>query len=128
MTLDNIKKEWKPRGVEYLFDSIRGSKLHQEARKILKEKHKTLAILEEVSIPVRKRKTLYLDFYIPSLSTAIEVQGQQHSSFNSMYHKNVRDFINQKKNDREKAEWCKKNDIHLVELLYNEVKEWKDQI
>ena len=125
--LDGKELNWKPRGQQSLFDAG-GSKLHQAARIILKEHYRTNLILEEVSIPVRNRKTLYLDFYVPTFKIGYEIQGQQHYKFTSMFHKSKADFMKQKKNDREKAEWCEINSINLIELKYDEESLWPNQI
>lgn len=126
--LDGNKYEWRARGKTFLFDSSKGSGLHQSARSILKDRFPTIAILEEVSIKVRKRKTLYLDFYIPMRKLAIEVQGSQHFTFSSKFHGSKRDLLKQQKNDREKASWCELNDISLVTLRFDEVKDWENQL
>jgi hypothetical protein len=53
---------------------------------MLHEKFPTLQILEEVSIPLRSKETLYLDFYIPLIKKCIEVHGEQHYKFVPFYH------------------------------------------
>ena len=126
--LEGKKLTWKARGVCELFDSHRGSTLHQQARKILKTKYPTSNILEEVSIPIKSRKTLFLDFYIPSLSTAIEVHGEQHFKFNPMFHKSKFDFLKQKRNDNDKQQWCEINRINLIILRFDEINQWETQL
>lgn len=123
--LDGKEYEWQARGRTFLFGDM-GSSLHKKARLILHGRFPTVTILEEVSIPVRKRKTLYFDFYLPGRKLAIEVHGEQHYSFSSLFHKTKADFVKQKKNDREKAEWCEINGIQLVELSCREQDMWED--
>lgn len=125
--LDGREIEWKPRGKEYLFNK-NVSKLHAEVREILKEKFPTMRVLEEVSLPIRARKTLFLDFYIPLKNIGVEVHGQQHFAFSTLFHKTKADFMRQKKNDREKEEWCELNGITLIALRFDEQKYWRDQI
>ena len=105
------------------------SKLHVSARKILYEIFPTMKILEEVPIKPRGSKTQYLDFYINQIKLAVEVHGQQHYKFNTMFHASARDFLNQKKNDADKQEWCWLNGITHIELPYNEdIEQWKKKI
>lgn len=125
--LDGKVFEWKPRGREYLFNS-NSSGLHDKARDVLNNRFPTIRILEEVSIPVRRGKTLFLDFYIPMKRVAVEVHGSQHFSYSSMFHKTRADFMRQKRNDREKAEWCELNGINLIVLKFDEEKDWVNQI
>lgn len=126
--LDGIQMCWKPRGRVDLFDIREKSSLHKLAKELLKEKYPTIRILEEVTIPIRKRKSQYLDFYIPIKNMAVEVHGEQHFAMSSMFHKTKADFIKQKRNDREKAEWCDLNGISLIVLRYDEKDKWKELI
>ena len=125
--LDGKELAWNPRGKGQLFNT-NASSPHSVTRDLLVKKYPTMTILEEVSIPVRSRKTLYFDFYIPMIRTAVEVHGAQHFSFNSHFHKSKKDFFNQKKNDRDKLEWCEINNIELIELRFDEEKDWVNQI
>jgi hypothetical protein len=85
--------------------------------------------LQELSIPLRRNETLYLDFYIPLLKKAIEVHGEQHYKFVAYYHNNAMGFIKHKKRDNEKREWCEINNIEYIELPFNEsLEEWKQRI
>lgn len=105
------------------------SSLHLTARELLTSTYPTLQILEEVSIPIRKSETLYLDFYLPLNKLCIEVHGEQHYKFIQFYHNNMLSFIKSQKNDREKKEWCSINGIKYIELPYNEtVEQWKLRI
>ena len=125
--LEGRELEWKARGKNYLFNK-KTSRLHSMTRTILSEKYPTLTILEEVSVPIKKNKALYLDFYLPLIRLAVEVQGEQHFAFNPHFHQTKAQFIKQRKNDREKAEWCELNNINLIELRYDEEEKWKDKI
>jgi hypothetical protein len=121
---------WKLTGqIVTATDKRSRSKLHVKARKILYEMFPTMKILEEVPINPRGNKTQYLDFYINQIKLAVEVHGQQHYKFNTMFHASARDFLNQKKNDADKQEWCWLNNITHIELPYNEdIEEWKNKI
>lgn len=102
------------------------SSFHLNARKLLVEIFPTLQILEEVPIPLRKKETLYLDFYLPLIKLAVEVHGEQHYKFVPFYHNTQMNFLKSKKRDNEKQEWCEKNNIRHVVLPYSEsVEEWR---
>jgi len=121
---------WKPVGdIVTADDSRPRSKLHIEARKILYELFPTMRIIEEVPINPRTIKTQYLDFYISNIKLAVEVHGQQHYKFNTMFHASAQDFLNQRKNDVDKRDWCEVNGITLIELPYDKgTEEWKEII
>jgi len=121
---------WKLKGeIVSASDSKRRSKLHVMARTILYDLFPTIQILEEVPINARPGKTQFLDFYINKIKLAVEVHGQQHYKFNSMFHASAQDFLNQKKLDADKREWCLYNNITLIELPYNEKEEeWRNRI
>lgn len=102
------------------------SSFHLNARKLLVETFPTLQILEEVPIPLRKKETLYLDFYLPLIKLAVEVHGEQHYSFIPFYHSTKMNFVKAKKRDNEKKEWCEKNAIkHIVLPHYESIDEWR---
>ena len=102
--------------------------LHIQAREILYELFPTMQILEEVPIKTRPNQNQFLDFYINKIKLAVEVHGQQHYKFNSLFHASAQDFLKQKKMDQDKKEWCELNNITYIELPFNEVKEWKKTI
>jgi hypothetical protein len=121
---------WKIKGeIVTANDDRSRSKLHVKARKILYDLFPTMQILEEVSINPRSGKTQYLDFYINQIKLAVEVHGQQHYKFNSLFHASAQDFLKQKNNDSDKRNWCKINNISYIELPYNEDEDlWKIKI
>lgn len=128
--LDDNIVNWVITGDRVVANDIRKrSNLHVAAREILYELFPTLPILEEVTIPVRYGSSQYLDFYINNIKLAIEVHGQQHYKFNSLFHSTARDFLHQKKKDQDKREWCEQNNITCIELPYNEdIEQWKQRI
>lgn len=103
------------------------SSYHNAAREIIKEKYPTLQIIEEHPIKVEKT-TYYLDFYLPLIKLAVEVQGSQHYEFSALFHGSQAGFIAQKKRDVAKAEFLEDKGIRLVALKFNEQEKWKDQI
>jgi hypothetical protein len=60
---------------------------------------------------------LELDFYIDELKLAAEVQGDQHFSFVSFFHKTEDGFKQQKQRDAEKSLICFQNGIMLKEIF-----------
>lgn len=116
---------WPPSGHTPLNDDIRPrSELHVRARKLLRKIYPTQRILEEVPIPCG----LYLDFFLPSVKMAVEVQGQQHFSQVEFF-QSKSGFLKGQKNDQTKRNWCELNNIKLVELRYDEEdEEWKNKI
>lgn len=123
---------WKIKGeiiASSIVDSRHRSNLHVQARNILYELFPTSIILEEVPINTKPGITQYFDFYISKIKLAIEVHGPQHFKFNKLFHSSAKDFLNQKKSDSDKREWCIINNITLVELSFNEkIEEWKKKI
>lgn len=108
------------------------SKLHIRARDLLKDIFPYDVIHEEVTLPGSKskiRKTLlYADFFLPARKLIIEVNGQQHSEHVKFFHDTKHDFYKAKLRDRDKQNWCELNNIALIQLEYNEIDNWKEQI
>jgi len=121
-------------GTEYNFkipekiikkNSANASGPHIRARTLLQRIFPHVKIIEEVPIQIDEKRTLKLDFFIPTLLLAIEVHGQQHYKFNSFHFKNKGNFLKAQQNDEFKKEWCNINQIRLVVLAYNESdEEW----
>ena len=105
------------------------SSLHLQARKLLVETYPTLQILEEVTIPLKKNESLYLDFYLPLKKICFETHGEQHYKFIPFYHGNVLNFIKSQKRDRDKEQWCLNNNIGYIVLNYDEsTEDWAEKI
>ena len=90
-------------------------------------------IFEEVylvgAVSEINNRGLILDFYLNSLKTAFEIQGQQHSQYISFFHGNKLEFFRAKRLDGLKRSWCELNHITLLELPHNESdKEWEIRI
>ena len=111
--LDGNNHNWLLTG-NTAYGTANKSELHLRARKILKEEYPTLQLLEEVSIPLKKGVTLYMDFYLPLKKICVEVHGEQHYKFIPFYHSNLIAFAKSKKRDLEKQEWCEQNGIAYV--------------
>lgn len=114
--------------IVYENDMQKKSSLHIEARKILKSIYPMFIILEEVPAKINNNKTLYIDFYIPNANIAVEVNGEQHYKFSTMYHKSKADLVKAVANDNLKQSWCEKNNVKLITLPYNEQENWRQII
>jgi len=68
-----------------------------------------------------KGQRLFFDFYVPTLSLCIEVQGVQHTEFNEHFHGDAVKFNASKKRDKLKEEWCYLNDYTLVSIDFSEI-------
>lgn len=62
---------------------------------------------------------LELDFYIPNLQLAIEVQGIQHFVYTPFFHNTYKDFEDQIKRDESKRVFCNYQNIKLLEIFDN---------
>lgn len=124
INLDGNRVKWKVNGKEVIQDNRIRSSLHIAARQLIKDRFPTMQVLEEVSIPLRRGKTLYLDFYIPLRKLAIEVHGEQHYKYSTLFHSSSKDFLDQRVNDRDKELWCRQNNIEYIVLPYNTIDTW----
>lgn len=59
---------------------------------------------------------LELDFYIPSLRFAVEIQGEQHYRFKAKFHSTYDDFLALQERDRLKKRLCEVNNVRLSEV------------
>lgn len=125
--LDSREYKWNPKT-----GGGKRSKLHQKARGVLDSCFPHDRILEEVSLPGTKtirNKNLRADFYIPNRTLIVEVHGRQHFEFNKFHFKDKLSFFKAQARDRSKIEWCKLNEIRIVQLNYNEDEdEWRNKI
>ena len=94
---------------------------------LLKEVFPYVRLEKEVSVKY-KGQQLYVDFYIPIFSIAIEVNGGQHYEFVPFYHQTADGFKNQVKRDKLKAEWADVNKITLISISYKNMPKNKEDL
>ena len=105
----------------------RCSALHNAVRSFLEKEFPVDRILEEVYLP--GSYGLIGDFFLPARLLLIEAHGVQHSKHTPFFQKSILDFLNQKKRDNQKREWCRLNGIRIVELYHEETtEEWQKKI
>lgn len=89
------------------------SKLSDEILNLLKETFPHAKIKEEYKIKYLG-KTLFVDFYIPSFSLAVEVHGVQHDKFVPHFHGDAAGWKSHKNRDRIKEEWADINNVSYI--------------
>ncbi|NBQ16708.1 hypothetical protein EBU24_00130 [bacterium] len=125
--LDGKTYSWNSGNVPDYDDSKPRSSLHLLARSVLKSIYPMDRILEEAVLPGSNGLTA--DFWLPLRRTIVEVHGEQHYKFIPFFHNTMLNFYHSKKNDKNKIEWCEKNNIYLVELPFNESEQqWRKRI
>lgn len=93
------------------------SNFQKSIRDELIKKYPQEIICEEIYIKVEK---FYLDFFVPSRSLVIEVNGRQHLEHVKFFHKTIASFNEQKARDQRKRMWCDLNGFKLIEINYDE--------
>lgn len=91
------------------------SKGHYVTGKILQHLFPYHRVVEEESIG-----KLWIDWLIPQLSIAVEVHGEQHTSFNAFFHKTKNDFVHGQENDYKKSEMLESQNISLIVVYHDE--------
>jgi hypothetical protein len=101
---------------------------HLACRQLLRRLYTATPICEEVVIP--GMNGMKLDFLLPLTMQylAVEVNGPQHYTRKSIFHRTKREFLDGQRRDRSKARWCELNNIRLVVLRWDEPIRWESQI
>ena len=85
------------------------SKRQREVKKFLKKYWQNHVVFEE--FPVAGTR-LSIDFYNANKKIAVEVQGSQHTKYNSFFHGGHKNnYLEQLKRDEMKFKFCELNDI-----------------
>lgn len=104
--------------------TCRESRGERKIRKFLENHH--IDYIPQYKIPKCKNiKSLPFDFYILSKNILIEFQGPQHYmlidfSGYSSYEINLKNFNYTQQNDQIKRDYCKNNNISLIEISYKD--------
>ena len=122
MRLYNIYGRLENKSVnKYLikWDGKSRSKLQFDVKQFLKRYWKSCIVYEEFPVYGSKLK---VDILNASNKVAIEVQGNQHNSFNKFFHSDSRlKYLESIKRDVMKAEWLEKNNFKLIEIEESEI-------
>jgi len=102
------------------WDKPSRSKIQFKTKQFLKNFWLNQIVYEEFPVYGTKMK---VDILNATKKIAVEVQGNQHNSFNKFFHNNSRlKYLESIKRDVQKAEWLEKNGYTLVEIHEKEVK------
>lgn len=89
---------------------------------LIEYKHNHQIELEE-NIIARNSNIINVDFYIDNHNNKryiIEFNGKQHYIYNDFYYKSKEDFIKQQNRDQVVRDFCKDNNIELIEISYED--------
>ena len=94
------------KGEERIEQILRSSKINFEREKVF---------------PELRNGKLRFDFYIPLLSTLIEIDGEQHFKQIKRFHPNKSDFTHAKQNDYYKNSFCLSHNYALYRIPFWEI-------
>ena len=122
MRLYNVNGNLQKKNVsKYLidWDKKSRSKIQFKVKKFLEPFWKGHIVFEEFPVYGSKLK---VDILNASNKVAVEVQGNQHNSFNKFFHSDSRlKYLESIKRDVMKAEWLEKNNFKLIEVEESEI-------
>ena len=128
MRLYNIKGKLQSRLVtKYLikWNKKSRSKIQFKVKQFLRSYWENHIVYEEFPVYGSRMK---VDILNATKKIAVEVNGRQHSSFNSFFHKNSRqNYLNSIKRDCQKADWLEKNGFTLIEIEEEEVSQLSEE-
>ena len=105
-----------PKVRKYLidWDEPSKSKIQFKTKQFIKSYWENHVVFEE--FPVAGTR-LSLDFYNATKGIAVEVQGAQHRKYVKFFHGGHKsNYIDQLRRDKQKLEFCRINDIKLMEV------------
>jgi hypothetical protein len=94
------------------------SKIQFKIKQFLKEYWQNHIVYEEFPVYGTRLK---VDILNATKKIAVEVNGNQHTSFNKFFHKTRMNYLLSLKRDHKKLEWLKTNDFELIEIEQKEV-------
>jgi len=105
------------------WDKKSKSKLQFRAKQLLKPYWENHVVYEEFPV---YGSLMRVDFLNATKKVAVEVNGRQHTSFVSYFHKSRSDYLKSIKRDHEKSEWLEKNGYKLIEMEEKDVARGQD--
>lgn len=110
----STKRVKKPKNYMVKWDKPSRSKMQFGVKEFVKTYWFNDVVFEEFPIVGTR---MSLDLYNANKNIAIEVQGAQHLKYTPFFHgKSKTTFLSQIRRDNDKEEFCKLNDIKLVEV------------
>ena len=110
----STKRVKKPKNYMVKWDKPSRSKMQFGVKEFVKTYWFNDVVFEEFPIVGTR---MSLDLYNANKNIAIEVQGAQHLKYTPFFHgKSKTTFLSQIRRDNDKQEFCKLNDIKLVEV------------
>jgi hypothetical protein len=126
--LYNIKGKLQSRMVTRFlidWDKKSRSKIQFKVKQFLRSYWENHVVYEEFPVYGSRMK---VDILNATKKIAVEVNGRQHSSFNSFFHNNSRaNYLSSIKRDVQKAEWLEKNGFTLIEIEEDEVNKLSEE-
>lgn len=110
----SFKRVPKPNKYLINWEEESRSKIQFNTKQFLKDYWMNHIVFEE--FPVAGTR-LRFDFYNANKKVAVEVHGAQHTKFVPFFHGRKSQFIRQIRRDQQKIDFCKLNDIKLVEIF-----------
>jgi hypothetical protein len=121
MRLLNIRGRWITKNVsKYVidWDGLSKSKIQFRVKQFLKPHWHGHICFEEFPV---YGTMLRVDLLNATMRIAVEVQGQQHSSFHYFHNGQPFQYLAGIKNDMQKMEWLQKNGFKLIEVNFDEI-------
>ncbi|MDB4587562.1 hypothetical protein N9098_00345 [bacterium] len=110
----STKRVKKPKNYMVKWEKPSRSKMQFGVKEFVKNYWFNDVVFEEFPIVGTR---MSLDLYNANKNIAIEVQGAQHLKYTPFFHgKSKTTFLSQIRRDNDKQEFCKLNDIKLVEI------------
>ena len=121
MKLYNVRGRLQNKNVsKYLidWDGKCRSKIQLKVKQFLKEFWENHVVYEEFPVFGTRLK---VDLVNITKRIAVEVQGQQHTTYNKFFHGSRTGYWKSIKRDVQKDNWLVSNDFYLIEVNYDEV-------
>ena len=128
MRLFNVRGKLQSRIVTRFlinWDKKSRSKIQFKVKQFLRSYWQNHVVYEEFPVYGTRMK---VDILNATKKIAVEVNGRQHSSFNSFFHNNSRNkYLASIKRDVQKREWLEKNGFTVIEIEEDEVNKLSEE-